>query len=60
MVKSKISQELTIAKQKPTTSDKSTSTSLTLNSCSTQTDESDLENTLDDLIKNIQNLNKQL
>jgi hypothetical protein len=26
----------------------------------TQTDESDLENTLDDLLKNIQDLNKQL
>jgi hypothetical protein len=62
MLKNKIKQELETAKQKPPTSEKSTATSLTLNSCSTQTDadDKDLENTLDDLLKNIQDLNKQL
>jgi hypothetical protein len=51
-----------MAKKKPPTASKSTSTPLNLKySRTTQTDpDSDLENTLDSLISSMQDLNKQL
>jgi hypothetical protein len=60
MLKNKIKQELETAKKKPPTSAKSTSTSLTLNSCATQTDDSELESTLDNLLNSIRDLNNQI